>query len=86
MNKDLITTYLIKKMTWANKETTPIVYVSAFEYSDDRLKVKVVYDVFFKNPKSDKLYNYLNSITCTIFTSDITDFIRDKNLNELIYE
>lgn len=84
MTNEVLSNYLLGKITWANKETTPIVRVHFFDKVND--KVDIIHSVLFKRKDEDTIYPYFDKIKCSVYIDDIIQFTREKNLNQLLHQ
>lgn len=84
MKKEIVHHYIINKMCWRNKDTTPIVKIIDIKHTNDIDTLKIIYDVLFKTKSSDVERNYMKNIECIIWKEDILKFTRENSLNLLL--
>jgi hypothetical protein len=82
MNKEIISQYLLSRLCWPNKDTIPDIKINELRIESDNIHIN--HDVLFKSIGSNEYKKYFSSIECIVWKRDITNFIREKNINDLI--
>ena len=82
MDYTILKEYLESRLCWPNKETTPHIKINNIKNSTENICIN--HDVLFCKIGSSELKKYLSSIECTVWKSDVSNFIRERNLNILL--
>ncbi len=74
--------YLESRLCWSNKETTPSIEILSIDEKNETFTIK--HNVNFKKIGEVKKYKYFSNISCTVHKTLFQEFLRNKNLNQLI--
>lgn len=81
-NFQLYRDYLESRLTWSNKETVPSIEILSVKENIDTFTID--HNVNFNKIGEVKKHKYFSNISCTVHKKLFQEFLRNKNLNQLI--